>query len=102
MEVVYEGPALTASTVKGVATVARLNHFRGGFEIYAAVGEVIKSEPLLRGSNMLINMQGGNMEYIKWLLDNGVPHHNVVVYGNLRKELSEFGNILDIPVNIFE
>jgi L-fucose isomerase-like protein len=102
MEVVYEGPALTASTVKGVATVCRLNHFRGGFEIYAGVGEVIKSEPLLRGSNMLINMRGGNMEYIKWLLEKGVPHHNVVVYGDLGKELIEFGNILDIPVNIFE
>ncbi len=102
MEVVYEGPALTASTVSGVATVCRLNHFRGGFKIYAAVGDVIKSEPLLRGSNMLISMRGGNMEYIRWLLENGVPHHNVVVYGDLSKELSEFGNILDVPVNIFK
>lgn len=102
MEVVYEGPALTASLVKGTVTVARINHFRGGFEIYAAVGEAIKSKPLLRGSNILINMQDSNMEYIRWLLDNGVPHHNVVGYGDLSEELKEFGKLLDITVHIFK
>lgn len=98
MEVVYEGPALTSSSVKGVATICRLNHFRGSFEIYAGLGEVLKSAPILRGSNMLIDMQGGNMEYIKFLLNNGVPHHNVIVYGDLISELEEFGNIIGIPV----
>ncbi len=100
MEVVYEGPALTASLVEGEVTVARINHFRGGFGIYAAVGKAIKSPPLLKGSNILIDFQGGNMEYIRFLLDNGLPHHNVVVYGDLSRELIEFGNILDIPVHI--
>lgn len=102
MEVVYEGPALTASLVKGTVTVARINHFRGGFEIFAAVGEAIKSEPLLRGSNILINVRGGNMEYIKWLLENGVPHHNVVAYGDFSEELKEFGKLVDVPVQIFK
>ncbi len=45
-------------------------------------------------------MNGGNMEFIKFLLKNGVPHHNVIVYGDLEKELIEFGNLIDIPVHI--
>ena len=102
MEVVYEGPALTASLAKGTVTVARLNHYRGEFGIYAAVGEAIKSPPLLKGSNILINIKGGNMEYVKWLLENGIPHHNVVGYGDLSEELKEFGRIIDVPVHIFK
>jgi len=101
MEVVYEGPALTASLTEGIITIARINHFRGGFEIYAGVGESLKSPPVLKGSNVLVNMKGGNMDYIRWLLDNGVPHHNVVVHGDYTRELIEFGKITGVPVNIY-
>lgn len=98
IEVVYEGPAQTAVMKQGTATVCRINHFRGGFGIYAGVGEVVKSKPIFRGSNMLVKMSGGNMEYVKFLLKNGVPHHNVLVHGDVINELVEFANLINLPV----
>ena len=100
IEIVYEGPAQTAVMKPGVATVCRINHFRGGFGIYAGVGEVVKSKPIFRGSNMLLKMSGGNMEYVKFLLKNGVPHHNVLVYGDVINELIEFANLVNLPIYI--
>lgn len=100
IEVVFEGLAQTAVLKTGTATVCRLNNFKGGFEIHAGVGEVIKSKPMLKGSNMFLRMAGGNMEYVQSMLDKGVPHHNVIVYGDILDELKEFANLLDLPATI--
>ncbi len=100
LEVVFEGLAQTATLKSGTATVCRLNNFKGGFEIHAGIGEVIESKPMIKGSNMYLKMAGGNMEYVQSLLDKGVPHHNVLVYGDVSEELAEFANLLDLPATI--
>ena len=100
IEVVYEGPAQTAVIKQGAVTVCRINHFRGGFGIYAGVGEVVKSKPIFKGSNALLKMSGGNMEYVKFMLKNGVPHHNVLVHRNVINELIEFANLVNLPIYI--
>jgi len=100
LEVVFEGPAQTATLKSGTAKMCRLNHFKGGFEVFAGVGEAIDSKPMIRGSNMYIKMAGGNMEFIKTMLDRGVPHHNVIIHGDLSEELEEYANILGLPATI--
>jgi len=97
IEVVYEGPAQTASLRKGTVTICRLNHFKGGFEIFAGVGEAIQTKPMLKGSNLYVKMNIGNMEFVKSMLDHGVPHHTVAIHGDLSKELEEFARLLDLP-----
>jgi L-fucose isomerase-like protein len=94
----FGGLAQTAVMKKGVATICRLNSIRGSFAIHAGVGEVIEAEPLLRGSNLLIKMNCGNMEFIESMLQNGIPHHNGIVYGDISDELKEFAHLMDIPI----
>ena len=69
----FGGLSQTAIMKKGTATVCRMNSVRGDFTIHAGVGEVIESEPLLKGSNLLIQMHCGNMEYIESMLHHGNP-----------------------------
>ena len=43
-------------------------------------------------------MKAGNMEFVESLLNNGIPHHNGLVYGNIIEELKEFANLMRIPI----
>jgi len=100
IEVVFEGPAQTATLKKGTATICRLNHFKGDFEVFAGIGEAIDSRPMLKGSNMYLKMAGGNMEFIKLMLEQGIPHHNVAIHGDLSEELEEFANLVGLSSTI--
>ena len=97
LEVVYEGLAQTAAMRAGKGTVCRINHYKDGFELFAAAGDVIGSKPMLKGSNMFMKMAGGNMEFIKLMLDSGVPHHTAIVYGDISEQLKEFANLMNLP-----
>jgi len=100
IEAVYEGLAQTSTLKAGTVTVCRINHFNGQFEIHAGIGEAIDWDPLLKGSNMYIRMNCGNMEFVEALLKNGIPHHNAIVYGDMSEQLKEFSNFLKIPLII--
>ncbi len=102
IEKVFGGPSQINSLHKGTATVCRINSIKGEFMIHAGVGDVIEAEPLLKGSNMLISMKGGNMEFVDSMLKHGIPHHNAIIYGNLLDELKEFAHLMNIPIVIKE
>ena len=98
IEKIFGGLSQTAALKSGVATVCRLNSIRGEYTIHAGVGEVVETEPLLKGSNLSIRMEGGNLEFIESLLSNGIPHHNGIVYGDILEELEEFAKLMQIPL----
>jgi L-fucose isomerase-like protein len=98
IEKVFGGPAQTAVLKKGIATVARINSIRGTYSIHAGVGEVVEGKSYLKGSNLFIKMNGGNMRFVESLLYNGIPHHNSIVYGDILEEIKEFANLMDIPI----
>jgi len=102
IEKVFGGLSQTAALKDGVATICRMNSIRGQYTIHAGIGEVIETEPLLKGSNLSIRMNCGNMEFVQSLLDNGIPHHNGIVYGNLLDRLKEFANLINIPIIVKE
>jgi len=97
IEPVVKGLSQTSALKDGIVTVCRLNSIRGKFTLHAAVGEAKDSKPLMRGSNILVKMNCGNKEYIDSLIENGIPHHNGIVYGNILSELEEFAKLLGIP-----
>ena len=100
LEVVFEGLAQTASLKPGVVTIARLNHFEGNFKLFAGIGEVIDSEPIFKGSNMVVQMSCGNMNFIKTMLEEGVPHHVAIVYGDLSEHLMEYAKLMNLEAVI--
>ncbi len=100
IERVFGGLGEVTALKSGIATVCRLNSIKGEYTIHAGVGEVVETKPLLKGSNLSIRMEGGNMEFVKSMLENGIPHHNGIVYGNILEELKEFANLMNIPIVI--
>lgn len=100
IEPIFGGPSQIHSLKKGVATVCRINSIGREFTIHAGIGEVIEAPPTLKGSNMLIRMEGGNMEFVRSMLDNGIPHHNAIVYGDVIAEVEEFAKLKQIPIII--
>ena len=101
IERVFGGLSEISSLKSGIATVCRLNSIRGKYTIHAGVGKVIDSDLYLKGSNLTIKMNGGNMGFIESLLFNGIPHHNGIVYGDILPELKEFANLMDMPIVIY-
>jgi len=99
---VVKGLAQTSSLKNGLVTVCRVNSIRGDFTIHAALGDAIESKPLLRGSNLLIKMRGGNRAFTESLLANGIPHHNGIIYGDITNEISEFAKLMNIPCVILK
>ena len=100
IERVFGGLSQTMSLKSGTVTICRINHFQGNFSIHAGVGEAVEAEPALKGSNMSVRMRNGNMKFIESLLENGIPHHNAIIYGDITEELKEFAQFLDIPIVI--
>jgi len=101
IERVFGGLAETSSAKAGVATVVRFNSIRGKYTIHASLGEVLDNDLYLKGSNLTIRMKNGNMGFINSLINNGIPHHNCIVYGDIIEEVKEFANLMDIPAIIF-
>jgi L-fucose isomerase-like protein len=102
IERVFGGLAQTAAMKSGTATICRLNSIRGEFTLHVGTGEVVETKPLLKGSNLLIRMKGGNMKFVESLLRNGIPHHNGLVYGDILDELKEFAHLMNIPIVVQE
>jgi len=97
IEKIFGGLSQVAALKSGTVTVCRLNSIRGEYVLHAGIGEAVETEPLLKGSNLSIRMEGGNMEFVKSLLSNGIPHHNGLVYGDILGELEEFAKLMQIP-----
>jgi len=98
---IFGGPAEVCSLKGGTVTVCRLNSIKGKFFLHAGVGEAIESEPLLKGSNLLVKMNCGNKRFVDSMLENGIPHHNAICYGDITEELREFAKFMRIPCVIY-
>jgi len=45
-------------------------------------------------------MQAGNMEFINLMQEKGIPHHVIIIYGDLSKELKEAANLMGLPLTL--
>lgn len=85
---------------EGPATVCRVNSIKGNFVIHAAVGDILNTKPLLKGSTALMCMRNGNTGFVDSMLHHGIPHHNAIVYGDIISELKLISQLLDIQLII--
>lgn len=99
-EKIFGGLSTSSVLKSGLVTVFRLNSLKGQFLLHAGGGITIEAEPALKGSNIFIRMNSGNREFVESLLENGIPHHNAIVYGDITEELREFSKFMRIPMVI--
>ena len=94
---IFGGLSTISALKSGAVTVCRLNSIKDQFMLHSGTGDAIEAEPVLKGSNILVRMRGGNREFVESLLENGIPHHNAIVYGDISEELKEFAKFMGIP-----
>ena len=94
---IFGGLSTISALKSGAVTVCRLNSIKDQFMLHSGTGDAIEAEPVLKGSNVLVRMRGGNRKFVESLLENGIPHHNAIVYGDITEELKEFAKFMRIP-----
>lgn len=97
---IFGGLSAISALKSGIVTVYRLNSIKGQFMLHVGRGDAIEAKPVLKGSNIFVRMRGGNREFVESLLENGIPHHNAIVYGDITEELKEFAKFMRIPIVI--
>jgi len=101
LEGIFGGLAEISSLKAGTVTVCRLNSIKGNFTLHAGVGEAIESEVILKGTTLLVKMHCGNKRFVESMLENGIPHHNAIVYADITSEIKEFAKFMGIPCIIY-
>jgi L-fucose isomerase-like protein len=74
----------------GMVTIAKLlRPFESGMKMFIGRGEVIPTNPTLRGNVATIRVEPSPARFIQSMLDHGVEHHLVIVYGDWMEDLSQ-------------
>lgn len=81
----------------GRVTIAKLlRPFEGGMKMFVGRGEVIPTDPGVRGTAATIRVEPSAARFLQSMLHHGVEHHLVLVYGDWTEDLAQFSQLADI------
>jgi L-fucose isomerase-like protein len=93
------GALLEFGLKPGTVTIAKmLRPFESGMKLFAGRGEVIPTDPSVRGTVATLRVEPSPAQFLDAMLRYGVEHHLVIVYGDWIKELGEFAQFAGIEV----
>lgn len=82
----------------GIATLARLGESKGEYRMIVTQGEILKAPMFCRGNTVKMKFRTPVKEVLRGLIKNGAEHHQILAHGDIRKELSEFGELTKIKI----
>lgn len=90
--------ALVESGLKpGPATIAKLlRPSEIGMRMFVGRGEVIPTDPAVRGTVATIRVEPSASRFLHAMLHHGVEHHLVLVYGDWTQDLAQFAQLAGI------
>lgn len=90
------GKGVTADFVlkAGPINCFRMDSARGKTRVYMAAGEAIHMEKLLRGTYAKVRFEKHIQQALNQVIDTGVAHHVVMVYGEFRIPFDIFSKIM--------
>lgn len=92
------GVTVEFSVKPGIATLARLGESKGEYRMIVTQGEILKAPMFCRGNTVKMKFRTPVKEVLRELIKNGAEHHQILVHGDIRKELSEFGELAKIKI----
>ncbi len=93
-----EGMTVEFPLKPGRVTLARLGSLKGRYRMFVAGGEALKTEQIIRGNPLRIRLDTDVSEFLGKVTSQGIEHHYLLAYGDLRKELAEFCDQLGIEL----
>lgn len=96
---VWKSGVTTEFSVKsGIATLARLGEINGEYRMIVIPGEILKAPMFCRGNTVKVKFHTPVKEILKKLIQNGAEHHQILVHGDVKEELYEFGKLTGIEI----
>ena len=92
------GVTVEFSVKPGIATLARLGESKGEYRMIVAQGEILKAPMFCRGNTVKMKFRTPVKEVLRGLIQNGAEHHQILVHGDVKEELSEFGELIGIKI----
>lgn len=84
------GAMLEFGLKPGMVTIAKLlRPFESGMKMFVGRGEVLPSDPAPRGNAATIRVEPSPARFIQSMLNHGVEHHLVLVYGDWMEDLAQ-------------
>jgi L-fucose isomerase-like protein len=81
----------------GPVTLVNLVGRRGTYRMGIAHGEAIPTEMVFAGNPTKVVLEGGVQHYLDVIAREGLGHHWMISYGDVRKPLQEFCELLGVP-----
>lgn len=83
----------------GLATIAKLLRSRNGsYKLFVGRGEVIPTDPEVRGSVATVKTEPSPDQFLNTMLEHGVEHHLVIAYGDWTQDLMQFVRFADVEI----
>ena len=67
----------------GKVTLCRLITSREALKYLQEWAKAVETDSKIRGSSMFVKMESGNKEFLDLMQEKGMPHHVVIIHGDL-------------------
>jgi L-arabinose isomerase len=98
-----EGTGISSlfSPKPGLCTMAHFIEDADGWRMNITTGEILDIEPMpINEIHAFVKMALPIREFIEKLIRTGVAHHGITVRGNVRNELQQLADLMEIPAII--
>ena len=87
------------SLKQGKVTIAKLDQDKDGhFRMLLASGTALDTEPFIRGNPLNIRLHQPVNKLIDLIMKKGLEHHYTLIYGDVKEELLQFCEWMDIEL----
>jgi len=82
----------------GQITLTRIATVEDNYRILLATGDALETDLLARGTPVRAKMARSVADLIETIIYQGFPHHYVVGYGDVSREIKELARLWDLKV----
>jgi L-fucose isomerase-like protein len=97
VRLMHQGACVLFPGKPGPVTLINLVGRRGTYRMGVARGEVIPTDMVFAGNPTKVVLEGGAQHYLEVIAREGLGHHWIIGYGDVRQPLQQFCDLLGIP-----
>ena len=97
VRLMHRGTCVLFPSKPGPVTLVNLVGRRGTYRMGVAFGEAVPTGMVFAGNPIKVVLSGGVKNYIEVIAREGLGHHWMIGYGDVRQQLQELCDVLRVP-----
>lgn len=93
-----QGLCCLFTTRPGPCTLVHLAPTMGGYRLASMYGEALETTMVFRGNPLEVRFRSDYRDILAWIADNGLGHHWMAAYGDLRPVLADLTTLVGCPL----